>query len=543
MEPNEVLIQLNNASFKYESEDYLFKDVKLTIKKGDRTAIVGINGAGKSTLLKILTGKITLEEGEIKINCRPYYVPQIDLSVNEENLTIYEYITNYYEEWWEIPSEAEKLFNLTLNTEAMVKTLSGGELMKLNLTIALKHNPDVLILDEPTNHLDVKSINSLINFIKSPTGNKFTYIMVSHDVFFMNSVINKIWELDKQTITTYGGNYDFYVEQKELQVRGLKRQFEVAKSQLEKAKENEQKEIQRQAKKANEAKRAFIKGSIDKTEFSEGKNAAGSSERTINLQIERLKEEAEEKLEEYETEERRLAFISFKNTSENIGKKIFEVIEGNLKIDNKTLIKDINLKVTYGDRLVIAGDNASGKTTFIKSLLQKGANLETNKNIKLDGEVVLGQNMNWVYIDQNYSLIKPEMNLVENLMSYNSSITEDIAKEQLGKFKFKSKSELAKKGKSLSGGEMVRLVMAMITSNPVDLLIMDEPTNNLDVATVEVLVKSLNIYKGALIIISHNIDFLSKIKIRDAYVIRNKKLNPLVFSSDKKEDFYNALLA
>lgn len=543
MEQNEVLIQLNNASFKYGSEDYLFKDLKLTVKKGDKTAIVGINGAGKSTLLKILNGKIALEEGEVIINCKTYYVPQIDLTVNEENLSIYEYIANYYEEWWEIPSETERLFNLTIDTDALVKTLSGGELMKLNLTIALKHNPDVLILDEPTNHLDVKSINSLINFIKSPNGEKYTYLMVSHDVFFMNSVINKIWELDKQTITTYGGSYDFYIEQKELQVRGLKRQFEVAKSQLEKAKEQEQKEIQRQAKKANEAKRAFIKGSIDKTEFSEGKNASGSSERTINLQIERLKEEAEEKLEEFETEERRLAFINFKNTQENIGKKIFEIIEGTLKVENKTLIKDLNLKISYGDRVVIAGDNASGKTSLIKSLLVKGANFKDNQKIKLDGEVIISQNMNWVYIDQNYSLIKPDMDLVENLMNYNASVTEDIAKEQLGKFKFKTKAELAKKGKNLSGGEMVRLVMAMITSNPVDLLIMDEPTNNLDVATVEVLVKSLNIFRGGLIVISHNIDFLSKIKIKDAYIISNKKLAPLVFSAEKKDDFYKALLA
>lgn len=543
MDSNDVLIQLNNASFRYGGEEYLFRDVKLTVKKGDRTAIVGINGSGKSTLLKILTGQLALEEGEININCKSYYVPQIDLNVNQENLTIFEYISSYYEEWWEIPSEVERLFKLTINTDSLAKTLSGGELMKVNLAIALKHNPDVLILDEPTNHLDVKSINSLINFIKSPANSKYTYVIVSHDVFFMNSVINKIWELDKQTITTYGGNYDFFIQQKDFQVKGLKKQFDIAKSQLERAKEQEQKEIERKANKANQAKRAFIKGSIDKTEYSEGKNAAGSSESTINNALEKLKEEAEEKLEELETEERKLAFMNIKNTIENVGRTIFEIKDSNLIVDDKTLINTINLKLIYGDRLVVAGDNGTGKTSFIKGLLAKGTTYNKTPNIKLEGEIYVGNNLAWVYIDQNYSLIKPVATLVENLMSYNNTMTMDLAKEQLGKYKFRSKSDLQKLGKSLSGGEMVRLVMAMITSKPVDLLIMDEPTNNLDVATVEVLVKSLNIYKGALIIISHNIDFLNKINIKMAYIIRNQKLNVLHVEPDEKDEFYKALLA
>jgi len=540
MEPNEVLLQLNNASFRYGGEDYLFKDVKLTIKQGDKTAIVGINGSGKSTLLKILTGSLPLEEGDISINCKPYYVPQVHLAVNQEDLHVYEYIGMFYEEWWEIPSEVERLFNVTIDTDSLAKSLSGGELMKLNLAIAVKHNPDVLLLDEPTNHLDVKSIKSLIDFVNKNT--KYTYVIVSHDVFFMNSVINKIWELDKATITTYGGNYDFYVKQKELQLNGLKKQYDIAKAQLDRAKENEQKEIERKAQKANQAKRAFIKGSMDKTEFSEGSNSSGASQRTINLALEKLKDVAEEKLEEYETEERKLAFMHIKNTVDNTGRTIFELKESNLTIDKNILIKDINLKLVYGDRLVIAGDNGSGKSSFVKALLGKGANYEHHHKINLGGYIYIGPNLRWVYIDQTYSLIKPDLDLVQNMLAYNSTITEDLAKEQLGKFKFKTKAELAKLGKNLSGGEMVRLVMAMITSHPVDLLIMDEPTNNLDVATVEVLVKSLNIYKGALIIISHNIDFLNKINIKTAYLIDNKKLKVLNISPDKKEDFYNALL-
>jgi ATPase subunit of ABC transporter with duplicated ATPase domains len=513
------------------------------VKEGDRTAIVGINGSGKSTLLKILTGEIKVDEGDVTINCKPYYVPQIDLSVNQEGMIIYEYIQQFYEEWWEIPAEAERLFGLTLNTEALAKTLSGGELMKLNLTIALKHNPDVLLLDEPTNHLDVKSIKSLIDFINSPANSKYTYVIVSHDIFFINNVINKIWELDKKTITTYGGNYDFYLEQKELQLNGLRKQYEVAKSQLDRAKENEQKEIERQAHKANQAKRAFIKGSMDKFRFSEGKQAASSAQHSVNTSIERLKEEAEEKLDEFETEERKLAFMHIKNTSENVGRTVVELKDVDLRVDNNPLIKDINLHITYGDRIVIAGDNGTGKSSLVKALLAKGTNFKNNQNIQLEGDVRIGENFAWVYIDQNYSLIKPELTLIQNVMLYNNKVMENVAKEQLGKYNFKTKSELNKLGKNLSGGEMVRLVMSMITTNPVDLLIMDEPTNNLDVATVDVLIKSLNVYKGALIIISHNIDFLNKININSAYLIKNKKLRVLSVDPNKRDDFYKALTA
>jgi ATPase subunit of ABC transporter with duplicated ATPase domains len=542
MQPNDVLIQLNNASFRYGTEEYLFKDLKLTVKKGDRTAIVGINGSGKTTLLKLLTGELPLEEGERFINCKSYYVPQVSLAVNQENLFIYEYIQSFYEDWWEIPSEVERLFNLTINTEALANTLSGGELMKLNMAIALKHNPDVLILDEPTNHLDVKSTKALIDFIKSPENSKYTYVIVSHAIFFINSVVTKIWELDKETVTTYGGDYDFYLQQKEFQLKGLKKQYDVAKAQLERALENEQKEVERRAHKANQAKRAFIKGSMDRTEFSEGKNNSGSSLHTITTAIERLKEDAEESLDEFETEERKLAFIILKNTKENYGRTICEIKDSKLIVDDKTLIKDINLKLVYGDRIVIAGDNGTGKSSLIKAVLDKGTERNLNPNIKLEGEVYVGTNLNWVFIDQNYSLIKPELDLIQNLMQYNNSFTEDIAKEQLGKYKFRTKAELNKLGKQLSGGEMVRLVLAMITSNPVDMLILDEPTNNLDVATVEVLVKSLNQYRGTLVVISHNIDFLNKINIKGAYIIKDKKLKVLNADPSKRDEFYKALL-
>lgn len=544
MEKDKILIQLNDVSYKYQETDYLFKDIKLTIKEGDKTAIVGANGSGKSTLLKIIAGIIPLEEGTITVNCKPYYVPQIDLSVQQENSKIYEYITPYYEEWWEILPECEKLFGLELDAEAETKTLSGGELMKLNLTIALKNNPDVLILDEPTNHLDLNSIKRLIQFINEDFKDKYTYLIVSHDTYFLDQVVNNIWELENQKITAYGGNYTFFTEQKELRIRGLRRQYEIAQEKLEKAKELKLKEEERKAKKANEAKREFIKGSIDKRAFNEGKQAASTLQHGKSLMLERLEEEAQEMLEEYETESRKLAFIIMKNTADNRGRTILELKNANVTIDDKELINNINLKVTYGDRIVIAGNNGSGKTSLIKSLLKKSSdNGKHTKNSKaeLNGETYIGKEFNWVYIDQSYSIVKPELNLYENLMAHHSSITESKAKEQLGKLQFKTEIELNKLGKHLSGGETVRLAMAMITAFPIDLLILDEPTNNLDVETVNVLVKSLNIFKGAIIVVSHNVNFLHAINVDTAYIIKNKQLRELKVDTLSRESLFKAL--
>jgi ATPase subunit of ABC transporter with duplicated ATPase domains len=544
METKNILIQLNNASFKYPLEDYLFTNVKLTVQQGDRTAIVGANGSGKSTLLKLLTGKLQLDEGTQTINGKVYYVPQIDLSVQQKGLKIYEYISQYYEDWWEIIPELSKLFDLDLDTEAETKSLSGGELMKLNLTIAIKQNPDVLILDEPTNHLDIKSIRRLIKFINEDFKDKYTYVIVSHDTFFLDQVVNNIWELENKKITSYGGNYTFFVEQKQLHLRGIKKQYELAKDKLEKAKELKQEEETRFAKKANQAKREYIKGSIDKKALSEGKSAATSGQHGKNLMLERLMEDAEEKLEQYQTEERKLGFMGMQNTADNRGRTVFEIKEGTLKLNNNELIKKLNLKVTYGDRIMLSGSNGSGKTSLVKALLKKTnthSEKLANEPAEIEGTIYVGETLEWVYLDQRYDLINPELTLIENLMAYNGNITESKAKEQLGKVMFKTDIELNKKARNLSGGQMVRLVMAMITSFPIDLLILDEPTNNLDVETVQILIKSINQFRGAVFVISHNVDFLHSIKIESAFVIKDKKLVQIKTDISNKEAFYNSL--
>jgi len=543
MVSDKILVQLNNAAFKYPAGDYLFTKVKLTLKEGEKVAIVGANGSGKSTLLKIFTCNLKLEEGEQIINCKTHYVPQINLSALQKAQPIYEYISQFYDDWWEIPAKLEEVFNLIIDLELPVQTLSGGELMKLNLAIAVRHNPKVLVLDEPTNHLDVASIAKLISFINDGEGKNYAYIIVSHDIFFLDQVVDAVWELENQQITSYGGNYSFYREQKELHLRGLKRQYDLAKDKLEKTALLEQKNIENQAKRANRAKRAFLKGGVARiTAHGAGRDSTGDLQHAQSTTIDRLTVEAEEKLEEFQTEDRHLAFINMKNTEANQGRTIFEVKEGILTIDKQVLAKNINLKVIYGDRVVIAGNNGVGKSSLIQALLAHADPTRHNELAKLSGEIYTGENLAWVYTDQNYSLIKPELTLLQNLLDYNKEITESKAKEQLGKFQFKLESEMAKPGGNLSGGEMVRLIMAMITSFPIDLLIMDEPTNNLDVETVEVLIKSLTNFRGAVMVISHNIDFLHRAGINTAYIIKAKKFTKMLVDPSHKDAFYQALV-
>ena len=547
MSEKKILIQLNNATFAYPEKDPLFENLKLTVSEEDVTALVGINGSGKSTLLKLLADKLKLTSGSKEVNGRVYYVPQVDLSVHPTDKSVYEYISEHYENWWEIPNETQRLFNLELDTEAQIRTLSGGELMKLNLAIALSHKPDVLILDEPTNHLDIKSVNNLVSFIKDK-GNKYTYLIVSHDTFFLDSVTNNILELNNGQLTSYGGNYSFYKEQKELHLKGVKKRHAIAKHKLATAESQAQKEYERQQQKAAKAKKDVLEGK-EQDKYIRGmkKDSGTLTMKTRSTSFEKTIEQTQDLIDEVTPDDaRRLAFMNLKNTNDNKGKTIFDLDKATLKIDGKTLLKDIDLKALYGDRLVISGDNGSGKTTLIKGLI-KLSDPDTKDtflgNAKLSGETFVGEKLNWVYIDQNYSLIDPTLTLLENLMSYHPEYTKDRAKEQLGKFQFKSTAEMNKLGSDLSGGEMVRLIMSMITAFPIDVIILDEPTNNLDVETIEVLIKALNNFRGTIVVISHNIDFLNAINIKHAYLIKGKKLLSMKTDPSKKEAYFKELVS
>lgn len=518
MSVSKTLLQTNDLAYKYPNDKYVFSGLGLSLSAKDRIALVGINGSGKTTLLKVFAGIFPPTKGELHTKVQVEYVSQIELETS--GAPLFEYLQTQIENWWDVLTEVEKLFNTKLNPKQAVNEFSGGEWMKIKLGLAMVRNPSILLLDEPTNHLDLQSIQTLITFVSRFNG---ACVIVSHDTFFLDQVTTATWEIKERKITIYGGNYSFYKEQKRLELEGRKRQYEEAKRKLEHAQELKQKKQEEFQQKEIKAKEKLAKGGVDKVAFGFFKGRATKSRERGKTMLGRMKAEATEKMEKYGDPLRKLAFMGVESSAEDSKHLIAHLKDQSISAGEKLLLKSVTLPVYYGDRIVIAGKNGSGKTTLARCV-QKASKGVT------------------AYVDQQYSLIDPDKSLLENVVSYGISVSYQKAREQLGRFQFTTELEVSKPARDFSGGELARIMLAIITSQPIELLILDEPTNNLDVETTEMLVKALNEFRGALIIISHNVGFLSQVGIEKVYVLGGQKLNRLHTLPTNKEGFYGEVL-
>src|SRR3989344_7419150 len=186
------MLQINNITFKYPTGETLLENISETILAKDKIALVGYNGSGKSTLFKLIAQILEPTTGNIQSTTTVKYIQQIDLELNKSNEKLYKYLEKNHEEWWKIILAAKQIFNTELNPEQTLNSLSGGEMMKLNISTALAYNPGILLLDEPTNHLDTGSLQILNDFLLQFSG---AYIIISHDHFFLNNVVTKVWEI------------------------------------------------------------------------------------------------------------------------------------------------------------------------------------------------------------------------------------------------------------------------------------------------------------------------------------------------------------
>jgi len=205
--------------------------------------------------------------------------------------------------------------------------------------------------------------------------------------------------------------------------------------------------------------------------------------------------------------------------------------------EGRVLVENAEITILYGDRIVITGRNGVGKTMFVKALLDESTDLKT------EGEAYLAQESNIVYLSQKYEIVDINLTLVENMQSVNKDLSYEQIRKLLGNFLFFNQEDINKKASVLSGGEVARLAFAMITAKPIDLLVLDEPTNNLDIDTVDSIVDALEDFLGAIIVISHNIEFLSKIGIEHAYVINDRKLKRLRTLPKDEEEFYKEIMS
>ena len=495
----------------------ILEEINLSIHQGQKIGLIGANGAGKTTLLRVINKTQSVSEGKVELYGTVWYLPQLNLELFQSKQIVSEYLSELVDDWWKVIEVLEKKYNLVIDSTKSLNQFSGGELVKIHIAIAEIINPDILLMDEPNNHLDIDSQIILQNFIKEY---QKSIIIASHNVYFLNQTVNRIWELDKNKIKEYGGNYDFYREQKNLEEQAKLRKFELAlkrKSKLTRSISIETTRFEKNKAFAKQLKQDRDRGvsRMDKGYF-KSKSQVRAGQKKIMFQ--KRVEQNQENLDTYKPDISPYIKYDILSNKDFGGKHIFEIRKGKVAIKDNDLINNFNIDVEYGERIVILGKNGTGKTTLLKSI-------QDNQLEYLTGDITKSINARIEYISQNYDLVDPNQTLVENMKRYNPKASQNAIRNRLRDFLFFEEEQVNKYSKELSGGETARLAFAMITLNSVEAILLDEPTNNLDINAKESIVSSLYNFPGSIIIISHDIDFLSRVGINTTYIIKDKSLS------------------
>jgi len=524
------MLILQGVTYNHPNRDLLFTDLNLAINKYDKIALIGHNGAGKSTLLKILAGKLAPTIGNAKAESVPYYIPQLfgqfnaltvaqAIGIGDKLKAFYEILNgevtdenlSLLNDDWTIEDRCQqalshwRLDGLDLNQK--METLSGGQITSVFLAGIAIHQPEIVLLDEPTNHLDQEARNLLYHYIQST---RHTIVAVSHDRTLLN-LIDKICELGSKGITVYGGNYHFYTAQKKIESDALSQDVKAKEKALRKAKEVERESLDRQKKLDARGKKKQEKAGLPTISMNTLKNnAEKSTSKMKGVHTEKIEHiySSLTQLRSSQPEMDKMK-IGFNQAALHKGKMIFEVREINFRYTGKMLWqKPLNFRIFSGERLAIKGGNGSGKTTLIRILLGE---LRPSKGLVSKAAIKT------MYIDQDYSLIDNRLSIYEQAQQYNSGVLQEHEiKIRLSRFLFGT-ADWDKPCSALSGGEKMRLILCSLTigNQSPDLIILDEPTNNLDIQNVEILTAAINDYSGTLLVISHDEYFLKQLGIEN----------------------------
>lgn len=519
-----ALISLTNGYLSF-SDAPLLDHADLHIEPNERVCLVGRNGAGKSTLLKILAGDVIMDDGKLQFE-RDLIVSRLEqdpprhaegyvfdyvaegIGHLSDLLKEYHHIstaleTNYsenllnqlaqvqakleHENGWQFENKIkEVLGKLALSPNTLLSELSGGWLRKAALARALVCDPDVLLLDEPTNHLDVEAIEWLEEFLLGFDG---SIVFISHDRSFIRKMATRIVDLDRGQLVSYSGNYDTYLTTKEENLRVEALQNELFDKKLA------QEEVWiRQGIKARRTR-------------NEGRVRA----------LKALREERRQRREILGTAKLQL------DTSSRSGKIVFEVENASYEIEGKKLLSNFSTTILRGDKIALVGPNGCGKTTFIKLLLEQLKPTE--------GTIRCGTKLDIAYFDQYRVDLDPEKTVMDNVADGKQDIEVNGVKRHvlgyLQDFLFPPKRAMTPV-KALSGGERNRLLLAKLLLKPNNLLILDEPTNDLDIETLELLEEILADYQGTLLIVSHDRQFIDNV-VTECYMFEgNGVLNKYV---------------
>ncbi|MEC5142716.1 ABC-F family ATP-binding cassette domain-containing protein [Chitinophaga sp. 212800010-3] len=525
-----MYIIAQHINFHTSNHQLLFNDISFTLRKNEKTAIVGNNGAGKSTLLKMIAGHLKNYTGELHVNGRLHYVPQhygqFDQLTVAEALGIAPLLAalqaieqgstdqHYYdllEHHWDITARCEAAFAAWhisgIALDQPLRQLSGGMRTKLFLSGIDIFEPDIVLLDEPTNHLDRVARKRLYEWMDNTNAG---VMLTSHDRELLRKC-TPILELQSGNIKTYGGNYDFYAEQKAIETAASAHKLAWHEKALKEAKLKQQQTLERKQHADAVSRKKTMHSSEPKGLLNARRNAAeGSTARLKDVhsnKVTELRNDLQEAASMVQIEQIMKGY--FDNPVLPPGKILIEVNGLNYAYESGQSLwpAPLDFIIRSGDRLSVSGANGSGKSTLLKLLL--GQLHPTSGNIRMAPCTSL-------LLDQDYSLVNRQKTVLEQALDFNATGLEPAKVHTLlANFLFKPES-WDKSCAVLSGGEMLRLTLCcMILQNQTpDIIFLDEPVNNLDLANIRMLAKIFAGYKGTLVVISHDNVFLEDIGIK-----------------------------
>ena len=514
-----AILTVNNIK-KMFGTDVIIQDITFEVQKGDRIGLVGINGSGKTTLFKVLNGEYTADEGtftparETSIGymeqhvCRDMEKPAFD-----EVMTVFapllkmeaeiEVLTTKISEMPEnlnelIEKQAElndrfiadggltcrnraksTLIGLGFAPEqiyAPIGVLSGGQKAKIQLAKMLLGESNLLLLDEPTNHLDIPSVEWLEDFLKNYNG---SYIVISHDRYFLDAVTNRTFEIENTHLTEYKGNYTKYLQLKEENRLAMQRVYD-----------NTQREIKR------------IEGIIEQQKrFNQERNYVTIASKQKS--IDRLQATLEKPEDDPDT-------IKFQfKASQRGGNDVLEAEELALSFGDHKLFKNVNLDIKRGEKVFLIGPNGCGKTSLLKVLLHIYK--------QTFGDFRFGANIDIGYYDQAQGNLDESKMVIDEIWDLHPYMTQTQVRSALAVFLFKGE-DVYKPVKGLSGGERARVLLLKLMLSKANLLILDEPTNHLDIGSCEALENALLGYDGTLFVVSHDRYLINKLADKIYYL-------------------------
>ena len=524
---SQVVIQ--NLTYNTPDNKSIFNDLTLSFG-GGKTAIIGKNGSGKTTLVKLMVGELLPTLGSVRLHGTAAVCPQdlkvfshntiadvfnvtakldalasiIAGSVNVEDFTVLD------EDWQveqRIQSQLNKFGLEQLSMRRRLDTLSGGEITRLWLAKVFATNADFLILDEPTNNLDIITKQLFYEQIENYKG---SLIIISHDRQLL-TLMQQIVDITTLGVKTYSGNYLDYLEQRETERAAKERQLADAKKALQKTQASIQTTREKRTQRESQGVRLRKSGGQAKIILDGMQQRAEQTQGKLATREEHMLDKAQKDLTSAKANVEIVAEIKLKLPKTKVpnGKMVVNLEEVGFSYpDNiNMLIDKFNFTIVGPKRIALIGANGCGKTALVK--------LITGELVPVAGKVTRGVD-SIKYLDQHASLLEPQLSILDNFKKFNPQVKETEAHLSLARFLFRNQDAL-KLVANLSSGEKTRVLLAsiLLAEQPPQLLILDEPTNHLDLASIVAIEEALNCYEGALLVISHDENFIANVSVTE----------------------------